>query len=117
MRRSQAVLLLSSIFVLSSSSYGSEMGIPVILLSVTCYTNEGYFAAISEEYLDDVVKYEIDKDYKAIQKLMDAGAIVIMKKGIKVYVVETHLFSGTIEFRLPGETSVLWTVREALNCK
>lgn len=81
-----------------------------------CYTKEGYIAAISEKYLSDAVRYSIDKDYVAIQKLIDAGVIVQMKKGIRVHIVDTHILSGKVEFRLPGETDVLWTVIEAISC-
>ncbi len=81
-----------------------------------CYTKEGYIAATSEKYLDDVVRYSVDKDYVAIEKLLKAGVIVQMKKGIKVYLVKTHLLSGKVEFRIPGYTEILWTVTEGIKC-
>ena len=85
-------------------------------IAADCYTQEGYIAAISEKYLDDVVRYSVDKDYAAIEKLLKAGVIVQMKKGIKVYLVKTHLFSGKVEFRIPGQTDILWTVIEGIKC-
>lgn len=81
-----------------------------------CYTMEGYVAAINEKYLDDVIRYSIDKDYVAIQKLLKAGVVVEMKKGVKVFVVKTHLLSGKVEFRIPGYTDILWTVTEGIKC-
>ncbi len=81
-----------------------------------CYTQEGYIAAISEQYLDDVVRYSVDNDYKAIQSLLAKGVVVQMKKGVKVYLVDAHIFSGKVEFRVPGQTQVLWTVTEGLRC-
>lgn len=83
---------------------------------IDCYTKDGYVAAISEKYLDDMIKYSVDKDYEAINKLFAAGVIVTMKDGIRVHVVETHAFSGKVEFRLPGSTDVLWTITKALKC-
>jgi hypothetical protein len=84
--------------------------------AVDCYTQEGYVAAISKEYLEDVIRYSIDKDYVAINKLLDTGVIIKMKKGVKVHLVETHLFSGTVEFRVHGYTDILWTVTEGIKC-
>lgn len=83
---------------------------------VECYTREGYIAAISEKYLEDVIQYSIDKDYVAIQKLLKAGVVVEMKKGVKVFVVKTHLLSGKVEFRISGYTDILWTVTEGIKC-
>jgi hypothetical protein len=81
-----------------------------------CYTREGYVAAISEKYLDDLIRYSVDKDYVAIQKLLKAGVVVEMKQGVKVFVVKTHLLSGKVEFRIPGYTDILWTVTEGIKC-
>lgn len=81
-----------------------------------CYSKEGYIAATSEKYLDDVVRYSVDKDYVAIEKLLKAGVIVEMKKGIKVYLVKTHLLSGKVEFRISGYTEIFWTVTEGIKC-
>jgi hypothetical protein len=83
---------------------------------VDCYTKEGYIAASTEKYLDDVIRYSVDKDYEAIQKLIRAGVVFQMKPNVKIHIVDTHLFSGSVKFRLPGYTEILWTVREAIRC-
>lgn len=83
---------------------------------IECVTKQGYVAAISEKYLDDVIQYAVDKDYVAMQRLLDAGVAVTMTDGVKVYLVDTHIFSGTVEFRIPGYTGALWTVIEGIKC-
>lgn len=79
-----------------------------------CTTVDGQVAAVSEKYLDDAIRYSVDKDYTALQSLIDKGAVVVMKGGIKVFTVKVHFTK--IEFRLAGSTDVLWTVREGLKC-
>lgn len=81
-----------------------------------CLTKEGFLGALTEEYLDQAVSYSVQKDYVALQKLIDLKVVFLMKKGVKVYPVDTHIWRGTVEFRLPGETIILWTVIEALEC-
>jgi hypothetical protein len=79
-----------------------------------CYTKENKVAAVSEKDLDQAIRYANDKDYVALQKLMDSGAVILMKKRMKVFVVKVHITK--VEFRLPGDTNVLWTVVEGIDC-
>jgi hypothetical protein len=109
----KTVILLCTLAMFNQPMDSSRSTVDMV---VDCYTQEGYIAAISEKYLDDVVRYSVDKDYIAIEKLLKKGVIVQMKKGIKVHLVNTHLFSGKVEFRLPGQTDVLWTVSEGIKC-
>ena len=83
-------------------------------LTATCTTKPGYAAAISESVLDEVVQYAVDKDMKALQSLVDSGLAFSIRGGISVYTVDVGWTK--VSFRLPGKRSVLWTVREALNC-
>lgn len=104
------ILFLSPILM----SFGTLVMPPNKVLT-ECYTKGGYAAAISEKYLDDVIQYSIDNDLVALQKLIDAGVVVTMKKDVKIIIVKAHLL-GKVEFRLPGQTDVFWTVREGLRC-
>ena len=83
-------------------------------LAATCTTKPGYAAAISESVLDEVVQYAVDKDMKALQSLVDSGLAFSIRGGVSVYTVDVGWTK--VSFRLPGKRSVLWTVREALNC-
>jgi hypothetical protein len=38
-----------------------------------------------------------------------------LKEGLKVYVVDTKLFSGKVKIRPVGETVEVWTVLEAVS--
>ena len=79
-----------------------------------CITKGNYVAAISEKYLDDAVSYAADNDLQALEKLIKRGVVVVMKPGVKVYIVDNHF--TTTEFRVEGQTDVLWTVREGIDC-
>ncbi len=78
------------------------------------YTVGGHMAAVSEKLLDRVVDLSIAKDYAALQQLLDSGLVIILKKGIKVEVVDTKLFSGKVKIRPFGTNLELWTVMEAI---
>ena len=78
------------------------------------YTVGGHAAAVSEKLLDRVVDLSVAKDYEALQKLLDSGLVIILKKGIKVEVVDTKLFSGKVKIRPFGTNLELWTVMEAI---
>lgn len=78
------------------------------------YTVGGHAAAISEKLLDRVVGLSVAKDYEALQKLLDSGLVIIWKKGIKVEVLDTKLFSGKVKIRPFGTNLELWTVIEAI---
>lgn len=78
------------------------------------YTVGGHAAAVSEKLLDRVVDLSVAKDYEALQKLLDSGLVIILKKGIKVEVVDTKLFSGKVKIRPFGTNLELWTVIEAI---
>ena len=78
------------------------------------YTVGGHAAAVSEKFLDKVVDLSVAKDYEALQKLLDSGLVIILKKGIKVDVVDTKLFSGKVKIRPFGTNTELWTVIEAI---
>jgi len=78
------------------------------------YTVGGHAATVSEKLLDRVVALSVAKDYEALQKLLDSGLVIILKKGIKVEVVDTKLFSGKVKIRPFGTNLELWTVMEAI---
>jgi len=88
--------------------YGASVAGPIK------YTVGGHAAAVSEKLLDRVVDLSVAKDYEALQKLLDSGLVIILKKGIKVEVMDTKLFSGKVKIRPFGSNLELWTVIEAI---
>jgi len=78
------------------------------------HTVGGHAAAVSEKLLDRVVDLSVAKDYEALQKLLDSGLVIILKKGIKIDVLDTKLFSGKVKIRPFGTNLELWTVIEAI---
>jgi hypothetical protein len=105
-KKNVRILLLTSILILSFR--GSSIAGPIR------HTVGGHIAALSEKLLDRVIDLSIAKDYKALQELIDSGLVIILKKSIKVEVVDTKLFSGKVKIRPFGTNLELWTVIEAI---
>jgi len=80
-----------------------------------CVTKSGYYAATSQKALDLMIQYSVDKDYDALQKLLDAGLVFSMKSGMSVY-IQDSTWTGSVEIRPKGMTGTVWTVKEAIKC-
>ena len=76
-------------------------------------TEDGYLAAITEEYFDKIVDLVAAKDYEAIQVLVDAGVVIWLKAGLQVQIVDST-WTGAIKIRLKGTVTEVWTFREAV---
>lgn len=100
------ILFLTSILVLLF--FGVSFAGPIK------HTVGGHAATLSEELLNRVVSLSVSKDYEALQKLLDSGLVIILKKNIKVEVVDTKFFSGKVKIRPFGTNLELWTVIEAI---
>jgi hypothetical protein len=82
-----------------------------------CVTNDGYLAAASEELFETAMGYMFQKDFVALQRLVDSGLIVFMKEGVPVYREKVRVFKGRVAIRLPGSTGLIWTHTEAVTCR
>ena len=80
-------------------------------------TKSGYIASASKELLDKAIEYASVKDVAAFQKLLDTKLVFVLKAGLKVYVVDTKIFSGMVKIRPVGETVEIWTLIEAISNK
>ena len=76
-------------------------------------TKEGYLAAATKEYYDQMMNLIAVKDYEALQTLIDAGVVISLKAGLKVQIVDST-WTGAIKIRLKGSTTTVWTVMEAV---
>ena len=106
MKHRFVILLLTTLFIFYFFSISSAGPIK--------YTVGGHAAAVSEDVIDRVIDLSISKDYAALQQLIDSGLVIILKKGIKVEVVDTKIFSGKAKIRPFGTNITLWTVIEAI---
>ena len=79
----------------------------------TYITQSGFSACITEDYFDKLGDYSVDKDYDAIQKLIDNKVCFFLKEGITVY-VEEQRWNGVVEIRPKGQTGTVWTNIEAI---
>ena len=76
-------------------------------------TNDGYTACLKKEWLDDVMSFIVAKDMDSFQAYLDSNKCIIIKKGLRVTVIESPgMFGGTAGFVFKG--TKVWTVREAL---
>ena len=60
-------------------------------------TKSGYMAGVTEKAFDKAMTYIVQKDYGALQQLMDAGLVFSLKAGVRVYVMKTKLFKGRVK--------------------
>lgn len=80
-------------------------------------TKSGYLASTSEELLDKAIEYAVAKDHAALQKILDTHLVFMLKGGLRVYIVDTKIFSGKVKIRPVGETFEVWTLIEAVSNK
>ena len=71
----------------------------------------GYPVCTTEEYFEQFISATVNKDIKMIKYLDSLGVCVISKKGLKVTVLDTSMFSGKAKIRawLNNKPIILWT--------
>ncbi len=74
----------------------------------TVVLKAGQIAAVSEAYLDEAYRYLADEDSDALQDLLDAGAVFIMVRGVRVHVLHRKVWRGRVKIRVVGTTIDLW---------
>jgi hypothetical protein len=77
-------------------------------------TKSGYLAALTEEDLDTAVRYAVDHDEAALKQLVGTGAVFVLKAGLRVVLVDTHLFGGKAKIRPRGQMLEVWVPMEAI---
>jgi len=71
----------------------------------------GYPACTSKKDLSDFSMAGVKKDYRMMNYLVESGNCVITKKGIKIDILDSSIFSGNAKVRVwIGKTPVeVWT--------
>lgn len=103
MKKLVCILLAISLLSLFSSS--------VLAGNSYIITKEGWFGAWTKDYFNSMVTRM--EDTEALQKMMNAGQIFIIKKGVEVY-IESSTWTGALELRPKGEVFTFWTFHEAI---
>jgi hypothetical protein len=89
---------------------------PSVLINL--YTTNSHLYALSEELLDTAIQYAIEKDYAALQQLMDSQMVFKLKPGQDIHMEKCLGFAcSKVKVRLVGNTIDLYTVREAIQQK
>lgn len=79
------------------------------------YTKAGYPACASLLDFEEIATCFSQRDYVAVDKILERGRCILLKPDIKVWAwypewAETY----TAQIRLPGSPDALWTFRQAL---
>jgi len=73
-------------------------------------TREGYVACVTEEYLDDFLKYLAADDKYSYMALLERNQCIMLKKGLRVTITDAGFTRHEFSYR----GVKLWTVAEAL---
>ncbi len=78
-------------------------------------TKPNFMASISRVAVEKAYNCVFDNDTVCLMKMLESGAVIIMKPGIRVYHVKSDgFFSGYMKIRPEGGTIELWTLIEAV---
>jgi len=94
-------LFIILIFVLLSANANAQ----------TATTKTGYLACITEEHLDNIIKFKQMRDREAGETYIRTKKCVAPKSGLEVTIVDTSK-EGKIQFDYNGFK--LWTITDAL---
>lgn len=83
--------------------------------SMTCETNGGYYACVSESSLDAIVRAANSSDYRTGQGLIDQGQCLALNSGLRVTKLRGGGW-GVTKFMFQGVVT-MWTVTEAVTCR
>lgn len=87
---------------------------PAVRTGTVYITQGSYPAALDKADVEKVIEYVVQGDNAATQRMIDSGRVIILKEGLKVYLMETSLFSGLVKIRPEGQTIEVWTNLEAI---
>jgi len=112
------VAVVLGVYYLKTES-GSSGGASGSKSNGTCtqyITTQPYYAAYSKEDLDLMMDYSMNNEVGLINDMLYTGRIIQLPVGTDVYLVKAKF--GTVQIRLKGKHTTLWTVTEAIemNC-
>jgi len=80
------------------------------------YTKGSYIACATEEQLNGIIHYSMQRDYKAIEAMVNFGQCMILQPFTPVYLTAYYPYDpyGKIKIRPKGIVQELWTVMGAI---
>ena len=75
----------------------------------TAVLKAGQIATVSESYLDEAYQHLAVDDLQALTELMEAGVVLLLQQGVKVYVLDRKIWRGRVKIRIEGTKTELWT--------
>lgn len=76
-----------------------------------------HFAGYTKEDFETAIELAMQKDVDALTEMVVDGKIFILNEGLKVYLLDTFMFSGMVKLRLFGKTRSFFTNYEAVGTK
>lgn len=78
-------------------------------------TKGGHIATLTEADLEKVMRLAVSKDDVALQKMIDGGRAIVLKKGVQVHLEKClGMICSTVEVRPKGMEESVFTVKEAI---
>jgi len=77
-------------------------------------TNSGYMACATEAELERLIKFSADRDQAAFERVVRRSSCTPLRAGLSVYISESSGI-GKVCVRTQGQTSCVWTLREAID--
>ncbi|KHD10358.1 hypothetical protein PN36_18505 [Candidatus Thiomargarita nelsonii] len=85
---------------------------------IKCYTQGNNYAAKSKNLFEKAVHFGVQKDYIALEKLLNSNLVFRLNSGIQVHIEDRAGFLGAvIKIRPVGKITTYWTNTEAVNCQ
>lgn len=77
-------------------------------------TNSGYMACATQAELERLIKVSADRDQAALGRVARGSSCTPLRPGLSVYISESSGI-GKVCVRTQGQTSCVWTLREAID--
>jgi hypothetical protein len=82
-------------------------------------TGDNFYGCTQREYFEKLIQFAVQKDADAFKTGLAAGIATgrctLFKRGERVHLADTAVFSGLVKVRRPGELDEYWTNLEAIN--
>ena len=81
------------------------------------FAKRNQLAAVSQGDLDSAIQYLAEDYMEAFHELEAARRVILLKEGLRVYIVKYDYSNGKVKIRLQDSNVELWAFRDALKKK
>lgn len=99
--------------ILTLTAFLAVLGMLYAQEADAVYTTQGKnFGAVTEQYLDDCIKYSIGQDIDQIKDMIATKKIFKLKEGLEIHIME--ISGNKIRCQVVGTDVEFWTVKQEL---